>query len=167
MDDRHLEKGVNGAEDDDWSSDDENEPIPNGYVLMQNGNDSDDEESSFVAPEDFVPTADTMEGVEGDSEMPRTTTMSILKPLTAEEEAKLRKEAFENFDRNYEAVRVHFSLFRLRTSLTTSHILSTGGKRCCCSSWTTKRWYEMGSLFIPSFSVYIRTLTPFYSPYRL
>lgn len=99
-------ENVDGAVEDSWSSDEEEGPATAGYMLLQNESGSDEEESSFLAPDESIPTADA-DGNEIPSEAMDMDPNRGLKPLTAEEEAKLRKEAFDNFDRNYESVRLN------------------------------------------------------------
>lgn len=95
----------NGDVEDDWSSDEEDGAVAAGYMLLQNEDGSDEEESSFMASDEPVPSAD---GAEIDDETPdlsHSVPNFGIKPMSTEEEAKLREEAFANFDRNYHAVR--------------------------------------------------------------
>lgn len=99
---------TNEAVEDSWSSDEEEGPSTAGYALLQNDGGSDEEESYFMATEDSVPSMDEV-GDEQLSDTKAPLPNHGLKPITAEEEAQMRREAFENFDRNYETVRSAFS----------------------------------------------------------
>lgn len=127
-------KNVDGAIEESWSSDEEEGPATAGYTLLQNESGSDEEESSFLAPDESVPTMDD-DGNEIPPEAMKFAPNHGLKPLTAEEEAKLRKEAFDNFDRNYDAVRLS-SLLSLGSSDSNQPLVFDTGGLCCCEA----RW---------------------------
>ena len=80
--------------DEEWSSDSDAGATAAGYSLLLNETDSEDEADAEPSEQDLFATSSI--------DAPDWRPFSAISP---EEEARLRKEAFENFDRNYAAVR--------------------------------------------------------------
>ena len=91
------------SEDDEWSSDSDVAATAAGYTLLQNESGS-DEDSSYFAPHD---ESDDPQPSALDEPLPlasEETPWMPFKMISPEEEARLREEAFAQFDRNYQSV---------------------------------------------------------------
>lgn len=88
--------------EEEWSSDSDAGATAAGYSLLQNETSSDEESNADFAPQatSMEPSSDSL-----DDQHATPSDWQPFKTISPEEEARLRKEAFEQFDRNYQAVR--------------------------------------------------------------
>lgn len=91
---------------EDWSSDEDAAATAEGYTLLRN--ESDDDEDQERAPDQAELNGEAQLGDAEIQDQVASIDIDLSRmrpPMTAEEEDKLRREAFAQFDRNYSAVR--------------------------------------------------------------
>jgi len=96
--------GEDFSGDESWSSESEGTGAPAGYMLLQNEASSDEESHADFDPREQDASASAVEVVETSPISSDETPWVPFKAISAEEEERLRLEAFAQFDRNYAAV---------------------------------------------------------------